>query len=338
MTLIFSKALLSKDKPKSTFREGFDLRKVTRPVKENGQVRYYEFIGTDNFGTSFYARQAYEVDAGRQQEPILYLPIYDVTEDANLPRSIPIDRIGPGSIIFEEVTEGGETVFGTIGGSSDSILMHHYAAGIEYSKDLVVYNELWNIAIVERAAGIAYNALQNDVHLRPFLTFAYTPANQTPASAVGTGIVEHYIRTIDDAVISAQQDTTNPRNGPYVLLCAPGDLPTITRALSPVPQLGTTVASVMGSNITTIIAYNGWTGTRGKKTVTYPGVTTGKAYLIDVGNRGRYSRSFVKQGLLTAMGNPDVSRFILEQSIYDCYFTNFVDVAAIAEEITLPTS
>ncbi len=330
---------LVKDKAKWTFKEGFRFETVTRPVRENGAIVAYEFIGTDNFGSAFYERQRYEVDAGRDLEPTLYESLYDITNDSTLPRSITIDRLGPAAVIFDEVTEGGEVHFATVGGSTDTILMRHFGAGVEYTKDLVIYNELWNLPVVERQAGIAYNALLNHIHLYPFISFTYTAANQTAASAEGTGVIEHMIRTIEDAVTNATEDTSNPRRGPFILLCSPSIAFRLARATRPnVPQQGTAVDSNVWDQIQAIVAYNGWSGTRGKKTVSYTGVTSTKAYLIDVSNKFRYLRSFVKQPLEAAMGNPDVSRFIPEQTVWDCYLTNFADIAATTEEITLPTT
>ena len=40
--------------------------------------RVYEFIGTDSFGTQWADRQRYEIDAGRDEEPMVYTPIYDI--------------------------------------------------------------------------------------------------------------------------------------------------------------------------------------------------------------------------------------------------------------------
>lgn len=339
MTKVIAKDILAKVPEKSTFKKGFRLEDVTREIKDgSGKSIAYEFIGTDNFGADFYTRQRYEVDAGRDEEPLLYQDLYDITADPSLPRSIPIDRLGPASVIFDEITEGGEVHFVTIGSSTDTILMRHYGAGLEYNKDIVVYNELWNLPVIERQAGIAYNALLNNVHLGAFLAYSYTSANQTPAATLGSTIEEKYARTLENAVATASLDTANFRRGPYDLLVSAGDLWTIERALQMVPQQGVSRATTVGSRIRNIIVYDGWTGTRGKASVTYTGVTQGTAYLIDIGRKMRYLKSFMKQGLETAMGNPDVSRFILDQTVWDCYFTAFADIAATTEQITWPTS
>src|SRR3990172_1024176 len=133
MTTMIDRSLKSIERPKATFAPGFLFKEHVRPVRHgNGPVLFYEFIGTDNFGAAFYERQRYEVDAGRDIEPLLYEPLYEITVDPSLPRSIPIDRLGPAAVIFDEIQEGEEIRFVTVGGSTDTILMHHYAAGLEY--------------------------------------------------------------------------------------------------------------------------------------------------------------------------------------------------------------
>lgn len=337
MVKIISKELLAIERAKWQFADGFDLRHVTRDVPENPKM-IAEFIGTDNFAAAWTERRRYEVDAGRDEEPILYTPIYDIVEDSSLPKNVQISRIGPGAVIFEEVKEGGEVKFVTVGETDYSVPIRHYAAGLEYSKDLRIYNELWNVAIVERQGGIAHNALLNNIHFSPILAYAYGAANQTAASAVGSTLEEKYLRTIEDAITAAKADTTNPRRGPYDLLIASGNMFMVERALRRVAQQGFDKQSSAISMIQNVIVYDGWTGQRGKKSVTYSGVTTGTAYLVSKMRKAEDFRSFVKQSLQMVMGNPDVSRFIEEQVIWDLYLGAYANPLRAVEEITWPTS
>lgn len=308
----------------------------------NGQARtVHEFIGTDNFAQAFYERQRYEVDAGRLEEPILYTPLYEITNDPSLPRNVPVNRLGPAGVVFERVEEGGEVKFVTVGQSNFSVPIYHYAMGLEYDKDLVIFNELWRVSEVEREAGVAFNALQNHIHLSPFISNAMTGSNATDGTALSyvstESLPERYLRTLEAAVTEATDDTTNPRRGPYALLVSTANLFTVERALTAVAQQGITLQSSVNTLIQTVIAYNGWTGVRGNKTVTYPGVPSGIGYLIDLGLRRRHFRSYVKQGLQRTQGNPDVSRFILEQSVWDSYFGTYTDYTGGAHAITWPT-
>lgn len=333
-----SKELMAKHRDRVQMPEGLDIRHHIRAAGAKNGQQVYEFIGTDNFGAEWQRRVRFEVDAGRDQEPILYRPIYSEINDPSLPKNVSIQKIGPGGVVFEEVFEGGEVKFVTVGSSEESVAMRHFGAGLEYSKDLFIFNELWNVAIVERQAGIAHNALLNHLHLNPILTYAYAAANQTAANTNGDSIPENYLLTLEDAITNAKADGTNPRRGPYVLLVSSSNIFTWERALFKVTQEGFTKQSSAIDAIRDVIAYDGWTGTRGKLQTTYSGVAANKAYLIDTANRDADFISFVKQGLDSVMGNPDVSRFIMEQVIWDLYYAVYSNPLRAVEELSLPTS
>ncbi len=329
---ILSRDLLAQDKPIIAFPR--DLR-LNEHVRETRDQHIYEFIGTDNFGTEWNERRQYEVNAGRDNVPLLYGPIYREIRDANLPRNVSLQRIGPGGVVFEEVLEGGEVKFLSLGSSEATARIRHYGQGLEYSKDLVIFNELWSVPLVERQVGIAYNALLNHIHLSPILTATYTAANQTAAVSSGATTVEDYMLTLEAGITSARTDTTNPRRGPYVLLVSSANLFTVEKALTNVPQTGVSLQSRAIDSIQSIIAYDGWTGTRGNLTTTYGGVTSGKAYLVDTGNRDTDFISFMKQDLMQDGTQEDVSRF-LTQVVWDCYFGMYASPLTSVEEITLP--
>ena len=97
MTKILSRDLLTKSAPKIAFPRNFRFADHVREVGQqaNGH-RIYEFVGTDTFGSEWQTRQQFEINAGRDVEPLLYLPIYDVVNDANLPKNVGVQRMGPG--------------------------------------------------------------------------------------------------------------------------------------------------------------------------------------------------------------------------------------------------
>lgn len=325
------------EKPRMRFAEGIKLSDHIR-LTPQGKENIAEFIGSKDFPNEFRTLQQYELDAGRELEPLLYNDIYYSINDPKLPQFVPIYRTGPAGVVFEEVVEGGEVKFVSVGNSQDSFQIRHYATGLEYSKDMIMYNYLWQVGMVERQAGIAFNALLNHIHLNPILTYTYGADNQT-AAVTGAGSLENnYLRTLEAAVLNAENDTTNPRRGPYILLISTANRFTMQRALTDVAQQTYEAQGQVASSIDTVIAYNGWTGTRGKKTTTYSGVTTNKAYLISTQYRQNDFISAFKQGLQSTMGNPDVSRFILEQQIWDAYFGVYANPVRAVEEITLPTS
>lgn len=332
-----SKASLAKSKANVPFPQGLILRDHLREIgrPQQNQHHVYEFIGTDNFGAEWNRRQRYEIDAGREEEPILYLPVYDVVSDSSLPQNITVNTMGPGGVIVEEVFEGGEVKFSGISQGQYVVSVRHWATGLEYSKDLVVYNQLWNVAIFERQLGVAHNALLNHLHFGPILTFTYAAANQTPAATGGANKVEDYFLTIESAITASKADTANPRRGPYTLLASSANAFIIERALTRVAQEGFARQSSALDMIRDVIIYDGWTGTRGMKSVTYPGVTAGKAYLISQQYRGQDFRSFEKQGLQNEGTEEDISRF-LTQSVYDSYYGVYANPLRAVEEITWP--
>lgn len=335
---ILSKATLAVEKPKVAFPKGLRLEDHLREIKAGGgsQNKIYEFIGSDTFSDEWNQRQQFEVDAGRDQEPILYTPLYDVTNDPNLPEVLNIFKIGPGAVIVEEVYEGGEVKFASVSSSTETVRIKHYGVGLEYSKDLVVFNRLWDVAIVERQAGIAWNALLNHIHLYPYISYSYSSANQTAAVTSGATDAEDILLTLEAGITAAKNDTSNPRRGPYNLLISSNDAFRVERALLRVPQQGFTQQSSAINMIQNVIVYDGWTGTRGNKTVTYAGVSANKAYLIDTANRMFDAKSYVKQDFRLDGEDMDASRF-MTQRVYDAYVGAYTNVLRSTEEITLPS-
>ena len=305
--------------------------------RQVGGQTVYEFIGSDDFGAEWYERTRFEVDAGRQRVPILYEPIYDIVVDAGLPETLNIKNWGPGGFVLEEIFEGGEVKFGHVTTSEAAVSQRQFGVGLEYSKKLVMFNQLWQIARIERAVGEAHNALLNHLHLYPIINFSYTSANQTAAVTSGATTTEDWFLTLEAAVVAGMNDTSNPRNGPYVLLIHPSQQFMVERALSRVPQEGFRQDSTALANITTVIGYAGWTGVRGRKETTYPGVTAGKGYLINTAYREQDFLSLVRQPLDSVRGNPDVSRFILEQIVWDVWLGVYANPERAVEEITFPS-
>lgn len=328
--------------PKAQFAEGFDIKKFVRTnTGKEGTVA--EFIGTGDFASQFYQRQRYEVDAGRDDEPIMYDALYAVVVDANLPRLISINTLGKAGVIFEQVQEGGQVKFVRVSQGSKSVTIQLYATGIEYDEDVFMYNELFRLANIERQFGVAHNALLNNIHFSPILTATYGTANKTDGTALtsfktSASMPEKYLRAIEATITAAATDSKNARRGPYALLVSSGDLFTVERALNRVPQQGFDLQSSALSRIQSIIAYDGWTGDRGKKSVTYNGVATGKAYLVHLGHRTMDFQSYFKHTLRVAQDQGDLMRYIMARSRYDVRLGVFADPTRAVHEITLPVA
>jgi hypothetical protein len=216
--------------------------------------------------------------------------------------------------------------------------MRHYAVGVEYDKDLVKYNQQWRIGIVERSAGRAFNALKNHIHLNPIITHSYPAANLTAASAQGATLEEKTLRTLEAAIVDGENDATNRRSGPYVLMIAPSNRFMIERILNRVPQEGITLQSSAIDAIQSVVIYNGWTGTRGKKTTAYGGVPANTAFLCNMAYREEDFQAWESQPLESTMGDGDVTRFILQQTVWDTYFGMYVNQTRAVQKVALPTS
>lgn len=335
---IYSKAALTKSAPKIAFPAGLQLKDHLREMGRNADGHHiYEFMGTDTFGAEWQQRQRYEINAGREEEPILYTPLYEIVPDSSLPELVKVNTMGPGGVIFEEVFEGGEVKFSSITSGDYSVPIRHWATGLEYSKDLVIFNSLWGVPIVERQAGVAHNALLNHLHLSPILTYTYAAANQTAAVTSGATTTEDWLLTLEAAIANSKSDTSNRRRGPYILLIAGANEFTVERALTRVAQQGVSLqANSALSAVRSVISYDGWTGTRGNKSVTYSGVTAGKAYLISQQYRGLDYVSFEKQALTNGGTQEDITRF-LTQTVWDSYYGVYANPLRSVEEITWPS-
>lgn len=301
-----------------------------------------ELISTGNFGANWYQRIRYEVDAGREEVPLVYQPIYEITDDPTLPRTIPIERLGPLGVVFEEVEEGGEVKFASVTESTDSVTIKHRAVGLKYTEDLLLYNEMFRISRMERRFGNAHNAVMNHIHLSPIISASYTGSNITDGTALTSfradaPMEEKFARALEAAMNTATDDGTNPRPGPYVLLVGTGAALTARRALMAAPQQGFNIqASPIMDLVTDVIVYRGWSGERGGKPTTYAGVASTDAYLIDVGNKAFDFQSFVKHGLRMRMGEGDASRFIERENIWDSRVGVFANPLRAVHKITLP--
>lgn len=328
--------------PNIKFPNGFDLRNYVKQPNdfEKRQGVLGEFVSTNSFGTEWIQRQRYEVYAGRDMEPELWRALYVETMDSTLPKIIPVHRIGPGGVVFEAITEGGEVKFVSVQSSDFSVTLVDYAAGLEYSKDLVKYNQLWDVAIVERQAGIAHNALQNHIHFIPLINGSYSTSGgvgvrtETSASSMGSTLLEKYVSTVEDAV---QQAKARKIRGPYSIVTGSLNALKAQKSLLITIQDGNPERSPVNSQIQSIVEYDGWSGERGAKTTTYDGVADNVGYLVGLSDRANDFRSYQNQGLDMTEGNPDVSRRIMAQMVWDLDRGVYCDTTAV-QKINWPTS
>ena len=344
MVKIVEKAVLANSPEVLRFDAGIRIEDKVRIIEhDNDGKMVIEWISNDGFGQAWRERQQYEIDAGQQEEPILYSDIYSMIEDPNLPENVSVNRLGPAGVVFARVAKGGEVQFATMSDSNFVVPMYQYAVGVKYPESLVLFNNLFDMAEIERQAGIAFNALRNHVHLSPIFdpatpyagtnTIAYS--SLTYADADPTPL--RYAQILEAAMTQAMTEPVNRKPGPYALLVPGTRLFTWEKALQPVTQvgLGASAQSSAIRRVQTLIAYDGWTGQLDDETsVVYPGVTAGRAYLIDLQYRRRNFRSYLKRGLTSRQGNPDVSRFILSSTVWDSWFGTYAAPTNAVVEIT----
>ena len=328
--------------PNAIIPEGWAQKNIRDYTDKNRGI-IGEFIGTGDLQARWFARQRYEVEAGRDEEPLLFPAIYNVVTDSSLPRSLEIFSMGPAGVVLEEIQEGGEVKFASINTRNKTVTIQHFGTGLEYSEDLMLYNEMWRVARLERQFGIANNALQNHAHMNPILSFNYTGNNATNGTTltsfrVTDELPNKYLRTLETAIATAASDQTNPRRGPYVLICASADQFTLERALGRVPQQGFDASSSARDRVRTVVVYDGWSGTRGQKATTYGGVTAGTAYLVNLAYRDEDFQSFFKHQLRQQTDQGELTRFIMQRTVWDVRFGLFADPVRAVHKITLPTA
>ncbi len=270
-----------------------------------------------------------DVELGREQVQLLYQPVYERIQDANLPRVIDAKWALTGTVVFTEHIEGEEVKFGRLQaeqGPTARILT--YAAGFEYTKEMKDFNEAFSMELLNRGIGEAYNALLNHIHLYPILSFNYPAANKTAYQGVTgdlawVGVYKTLTKAIADAAKAKRPGT--------VLLASTADQANIEMALKGGHQIEGTVYPAV-SGIQSVIYYDGWETTVGKKTYSYPGVTPGKAYLI---RPKRGFKELVKQDLRVEATSGDLSRLVESQIVAYAYRGVYCAVEENVQEIAL---
>ena len=88
----------------------------------------------------------------------------------------------------------------------------------------------------------------------------------------------------------------------------------------------------------TILEYDGWSGTRGKKSTTYDGVPAGTAYLVSLAHRTEDFMSMFKHGLRRQMDQGSLLKFIMARTVWDVRFGVFADPKRSVQKITWPVA
>lgn len=270
-----------------------------------------------------------DVELGREQVPLLYQPIYERLQDANLPRVIDAKWALYGTVVFTEHMEGEEVKFGKLQAEMGPVArILTYTAGFEYTKEMRDFNDSFSVEILNRGMGEAYNALLNHIHLYPIISFNYPAANKTAFQ--GTAEEDLWVRFYK-TLNKAQSDARAAKRPGTILLASGLDKDNIEMALKGGYQIGgTTYPAVSG--IESVIYYDGWSVQVGKRHYEYAGVPQGKAYLI---RPRRGFKELLKQDLRIEATAGDLSRLIESQIVGYAYRGVYAAVEENIQEISL---
>lgn len=270
-----------------------------------------------------------DVELGKEQVQLLYKPLYDTITDPNFPEVLDAKWAMSGACVFLEHMEGDEIKFGSVAAEhGPTARIKTYTTGFEYTKKMIDFNESFNVEMLNKAMGEAYNALLNHLHLSPIIGFTYKAPNKTAFKGeAGDPVWLGMYKTLEQAV----KDSRIAKRPGTVLVANSADQMDIEMALRGGHQIdGSIYPAIAGIN--SIIYYDGWETTVGKKQYEYKGVEQGKAYLV---RPKRGLKELVKRDYTVEKGNKDISRLVEEQIIAYCYRGVFAAIEENVQEITL---
>jgi hypothetical protein len=293
-----------------------------------------EMITTSQGSMNLLEKVRIDVAFGLAEIPLLYPVLFETINGPFPGGAFQIDENTlQADVIFLEKFEGGEVQFGTLRKGAPAVgVITTYAAGFEWTEDMVEFDQTWSIELHNRAFGRAYNALLNHLHFSPIIAYSYTAPNQTPADATsGASLSELTRRTFQAAYITSV--TAVPQRRGTVILASEANRFQIEDGLL------TTVLDAQGNPlpnvpVEAIVYYDGESLVRGTDTFTYPGVTPGKCYMIMPRLK---LKEMVHHDLRIDIGPMDISRLVEGQQVGRARRGAYLDIANSVEEITLPT-
>ena len=167
-------AAINKEGGLNYFGLDASLKKTDRPL-----IR--EMIDTSQGQMALLEKVRIDVAFGLADIPLLYGPLYQrIAPAGGFPGGMyQIDEYTlTANVRFTQKFEGGEVEFGTLAKGSPAVgTIKTYAAGFEWTEDMIEYDRTWSIEENNRAFGRAYNALLNHMHLSVILGYTYAAAN-----------------------------------------------------------------------------------------------------------------------------------------------------------------
>ncbi|MGY0692624.1 hypothetical protein ACW2QC_07495 [Virgibacillus sp. FSP13] len=308
--------------------ESYDLGKPIGEMMTNATTR-----------KEFLQKVVLDVELGREEVPTLYGPIYERMEDSNFPEDFEAKWAQYGQVIFFEHAEGEEVKFGSLSAEQGPIAhIRGFAAGFEYTKEIELFNQTFNLELLNRAFGEAHNAMLNHLHFAPIIKAKYKADNKAEAVYVDENRKElqsedgsHYILSLRETIKKGLQATRTAKRPATILLANSADQYDIEEAMGSFTINGTPHKGISG--VDSIIYYDGWETNVGKKSYTYDGVPAGKIYAV---RPKRGFKELIKQDMQINATMGDASRLVESQVIGDFWRGVFAAVEENVQEITLP--
>jgi hypothetical protein len=295
-----------------------------------------EMITTSTGAMDLLEKVRIDIQVGLAEIPLLYQPLYERVNGPFPGGSVQIngDVLFDANVVFFQKFEAGEIVFGTLArtGAPTFVPINTYAAGFEWTEDMLEFDRSYEIGMNARAFGRSNNYLLNHMHLSPIIAYSYTAPNQTAAASGQGGLQANALVTFQNAyrkgALAAIQRI------PTWVLANESDRFLIEDALL-TPVLDGNGNPLRRVPIEGIIYYNGANVTNGVKSYTYPGVTAGKCYFIAPRIR---MKELLHHDLRVDIGPADISRLIEGQQVARMRRGLYLDIANSVEEVTIPTS
>ena len=297
------------------------------------EVDISEMITTSQGSMDLLEKVRIDVALGLAEIPLLYGPLY---ERINGPFPGGVFQIDENTlqadVVFLQKFEGGEVQFGTLRKGAPSLgSIATYAAGFEWTEDMVEFDRTWSIELHNRAFGRAYNALLNHIHLSVIIGGSYSGGNATAADATAGATTAQKTNLTFQAAYNASLSASPQRRG-TVLLASETDRFKIESALL-TPVLDANGNQYPQVPIDTIIYYDGETLVRGTDSIVYPGVTQGTCYLVAPKAR---LKEMVHHDLRIDIGPADISRLVEGQQVGRARRGIYADLQNSVQKITLP--
>jgi hypothetical protein len=295
-----------------------------------------EMITTSQGAMDLLEKVRIDIDVGLADVPLLYQPLYERINGPFPGGSVQIggDVLFDANVVFLEKMEAGEIVFGTLAksGAPSFVPITTYAAGFEWTEDMIEFDRSYEVGMNARAFGRAYNYLMNHNHLSPIIAYSYAGGNTTAAVTGQGSLVANTLVGFQNAYRTAALAV--PQRVPTWILANEADRFQIEDALL-TPVIDANGNPLRRVPVEGIIYYNGATVTNGLKSFTYSGVTAGTCFFISPRMR---MKELVHHDLRVDIGPADISRLVEGQQVARVRRGLYLDIPNSVQKITLATS